>query len=90
MVVFSCTTIPRALPWANGFWPFGPHHNAFSNKNPKNMKPPRVGRVGHGQKPEQRLPKSRTKWVETQGGARSVTERLPSEKKALPALSLPT
>ena len=44
----------------------------------KNVTLHQDGRVGNGQKPEQRLPKSRTKWVETQGGARSVTERLPS------------
>ena len=45
---------------------------------------PQAGRVGHGQKPEQHLPKSRTKWVETQGGARSVTERLPSARRHSP------
>ena len=49
-----------------------------------------AGRVGHGQKSEQRPPKSRTKGGETQGGARSETERLSSERKALPALRLPT
>lgn len=47
-----------------------------------------AGRMGQGQKPEQRRPKSRTKWDETQGGARSKTERLPSCRKVLPALRL--
>ena len=53
------------------------------------MTPSRDGRVGHGQKPEQRLPRSRTKWVETQGGARSFAERL-SSAEGIPHLEAHT
>jgi hypothetical protein len=48
----------------------------------------RAGRVGHGQKPEQRPPKSRTKWDETQGGARSFSGAFAFGTKALPALRI--
>ena len=47
-----------------------------------------VGRVGQGQKPEQRSPKSRTKWDETQGGARSFSGAFAFRRKALPALRI--
>ena len=40
-------------------------------------KPPWDGRVGHGPKPEQLSPKSRTKWDEPQGGARSGEKKIP-------------
>ena len=56
--------------------------------NEKQETLPRAGREGHGQKPEQRLPKSRTKWVETQGGARSDSGAFAFCKKALPALRI--
>ena len=64
--------------------------NDVPDASNKHDPPPRVGRVGHGQKPEQRRPKSRTKWVETQGGARSFSEAFAFGTKALPALRLPT
>ena len=50
---------------------------------------PQAGRVGNGQKPEQRLPKSRTKWAETQGGARRFSGAFAFGTKALPRLEAP-
>ena len=58
-------------------------------QNIKHDSPHRAGRVGHGQKPEQRLPKSRTKWDETQGGARSDSGAFAFREEGTPRLETP-